>query len=188
MAGRALARRYTGWAGNLHDGPQTAVRPGRRPDDVAAVAAHAAGIGVAGALSFANRRPHCALCRAGNPRSSPRARARPSHGHGCSRGAGRRTAPPSAADGGQLFDFRPVLRNRSADGLRARVLCPHAGDECPARMGAWRFSRTRRGEHRHGHVPVSPTLVATGLALLGTAASVAGNEARYPARPAQTHP
>jgi len=88
----------------------------------------------------------------------------------------RRGAPlPPAGDGHALFDFRPVLRNRSAMAY-AVAYCIHTL-EMNALRGwgvaflAW-VALSTGAEARF-----SPTLVVTALALIGTVASVLGNEA-----------
>jgi MFS family permease len=86
----------------------------------------------------------------------------------------KRAAP--AKDGEGLYDFRPVFRNHSAMAY-AIAYCIHTLE-----MSALRG----RGEAFLGYVAVttgagaaavlSPAIVATGLGLIGTTASVAGNE------------
>ena len=88
-----------------------------------------------------------------------------------------RGAPPApAADGFKLFDFRPVFRNRSAMAY-AIGYCVHTLEMNALRGWGVAFL---------GYVAVvtgatgsllAPTVVLTALALIGTAASVLGNEA-----------
>jgi predicted MFS family arabinose efflux permease len=82
-----------------------------------------------------------------------------------------------AKDGRALYDFRPVFRNRSAMAY-AIAYCIHTLEMSALRGWSVAFL---------GYVAVatgvgaaamlSPAVVATGLGLIGTAASVAGNEA-----------
>jgi predicted MFS family arabinose efflux permease len=87
-----------------------------------------------------------------------------------------RAAPPKSAAQHALFDFRPVLRNRSAFAY-SLAYCVHTL-EMNALRGwgvaflAWVAASTGRA----GDV-VSPAVVVTVLGLLGTVVSVAGNEA-----------
>jgi len=87
----------------------------------------------------------------------------------------KRTAP--AKDGQGLYDFRPVFRNKSAMAY-AIAYCVHTLEMSALRGWGVAFL---------GYVAVttgaaaasvlSPAIVATGLGLIGTFASVAGNEA-----------
>jgi len=174
MAGRALAG--IGWAGTYMTGLKLLAD---RVDDrmmSRAVAAHAAGIGIAGALSFATGDLIAQL--AGWPSAFLAA--------GVSAGLawcmvaiavpGRRAAPVPPRDGGMLFDFRPVFRNRSAMAY-AIAYCVHTLEMNALRGWAVAFLAYVAASTGTTGSLVSPTLVATGLALLGTAASIAGNEA-----------
>ncbi|MBX9776701.1 MAG: MFS transporter [Xanthobacteraceae bacterium] len=80
------------------------------------------------------------------------------------------------ATGGRLYDFFPVFRNRSAMAY-AMAYCVHTLEMSALRGWGVAFLgyvalSTGTGSHL-----VSPALIATGLGLIGTAASVAGNEA-----------
>ncbi|MGE3649716.1 MAG: hypothetical protein AB7G10_15360, partial [Reyranellaceae bacterium] len=89
---------------------------------------------------------------------------------------GRTPPASSAATRPALFDFRPVLRNRSAMAY-ALAYCVHTL-EMNALRGwgvaflAWVATATGAAAQT-----ISPTVVVTALALLGTTASVIGNEA-----------
>jgi predicted MFS family arabinose efflux permease len=86
-------------------------------------------------------------------------------------------APPGKArDGGRLFDFVPVLRNRSAMAY-AFAYCVHTLEMNALRGWGVAFLAYVAASTGGTDRLLSPTLVATGLALLGTAASVSGNEA-----------
>ncbi len=87
-----------------------------------------------------------------------------------------RTTPlPRAADGHALFDFRPVLRNRSAMAY-AIAYCIHTLEMNVLRGWGVAFlayvALSTGAEARF-----SPTYVLTALGLIGTVASVLGNEA-----------
>jgi hypothetical protein len=79
------------------------------------------------------------------------------------------------ADGGMLFDFRPVFRNRSAMAY-AIACCVHTLEMNALRGWAVAFLAYVAGSTGAAGTALSPTLVATGFALLGVAASVSGNE------------
>jgi predicted MFS family arabinose efflux permease len=172
MVARALAG--VGWAGTYMTGLKLLAD---RVDPVLmsrAVAGHAASIGIAGALSFAfaGALNQCcgwrgAFVGAGvaavvawcvvflwAPAREPRA-------HGTSLRA--------------LFDFRPVLRNRSAMAY-ALAYCAHTWEMNSLRGWAVAFLTyvaTTTGERGFW---LAPTLVAMTMGLVGTGASVAGNE------------
>jgi predicted MFS family arabinose efflux permease len=172
-AGRALAG--IGWAGTYMTGLKLLADRVDQKMMSRAVAAHAAGIGVAGALSFATGDLIAQL--AGWPAAFLAAAA--SAGVAWLMVAvvvpGRRAATPKAADGGALFDLRPVLRNRSAMAY-ALAYCIHTLEMNALR--GWAVAFLVYVAAATGSDPVvSPTWVATGFALLGTVASVAGNEA-----------
>ena len=141
-----------------------------------AVAAHAAGIGVAGALSFATGDliAHFAGWQAAFLAAAASAGlawigvavAVP----------GRGPAPAQKVEGGKLFDFRPVFRNRSAMAY-ALAYCIHTLEMNALRGWAVALLAYVAVSSGATNAPIAPTLIATGLALLGTAASIAGNEA-----------
>jgi predicted MFS family arabinose efflux permease len=174
LAARALTG--VGWAGTYMTGLKLLAD---RVDDrmmSRAVAAHAAGIGIAGALSFATGD---LIAQFAGWQSAFLAA-------GVSAGLawcmvaiavpGRRAAPVPPRDGGMLFDFRPVFRNRSAMAY-ALAYCVHTLEMNALRGWAVAFLAYVAASTGAIGTLVSPTLVATGLALLGTAASIAGNEA-----------
>src|SRR5262245_61079242 len=90
-------------------------------------------------------------------------------------GAGRQRRHADAVPAAALFDFRPALRNRSAMAY-AVAYCAHTWE-----MGALRgwavaflaYVATATGDAAPW---IAPTVVATGMGLIGTWASVAGNE------------
>jgi predicted MFS family arabinose efflux permease len=83
-------------------------------------------------------------------------------------------AKPDAGGGG-LYDFRPVFRNRSAMAY-AIAYCIHTLEMSALRGWGVAFLGYVAVSTGGGHL-LSPALIATGLGLIGTAASVAGNEA-----------
>jgi MFS family permease len=139
-----------------------------------AVAGHAASIGISGALSFscADLLAHAygwpaAFIVAGLTATAAWLLV-------ALRVPGRKPPPP-AADGHALFDFRPVFRNRSAMAY-AMAYCIHTLEMNALRGWGVAFlayvALSTGAEARF-----SPTLVVTVLALVGTLASVLGNEA-----------
>jgi len=88
----------------------------------------------------------------------------------------RRTTPlPRTADGYALFDFRPVFRNRSAMAY-AVAYCIHTLEMNALRgwgVAFLAYVAASTGAQAH----FSPTWVLTALGVIGTFASVFGNEA-----------
>jgi MFS family permease len=84
------------------------------------------------------------------------------------------TRPAGAAHG--LFDFRPVLRNRSAMAY-ALAYCVHTLEMNALRGWGVAFLAFVASSTGLVGEALSPTVVVTALALLGTTASVMGNEA-----------
>ncbi len=87
----------------------------------------------------------------------------------------RRTPLPRAADGQALFDFRPVFRNRSAMAYAA-AYCIHTLEMNALRGWGVAFL-AYVAVNTNSSALFSPTTVLTALAVLGTFASVFGNEA-----------
>ena len=87
---------------------------------------------------------------------------------------GKRAAP--VKDGQGLYDFRPVFRNRSAMAY-AIAYCIHTLEMSALRGWGVAFLGYVAVSTGASSAVLSPALVATGLGLIGTAASVAGNEA-----------
>ena len=88
----------------------------------------------------------------------------------------RRAPPPRAASSGGLFDFRPVVRNRSAFAY-SLVYCVHTLEMSALRGWGVAFLAFVAGYTNFGDETLSPALVVTVLALAGTLTSIAGNEA-----------
>ena len=174
LTGRVLAG--IGWAGTYMTGLKLLAD---RVDDrmmSRAVAAHAAGIGVAGAISFAAGDLIAHFAGWQSAFLAAGASAALAWVMVAIAVPGRGAAPAPARDGGKLFDFRPVFRNRSAMAY-ALAYCVHTLEMNALRGWAVAFLVYVAASTGMTGSPIAPTLVATGLALLGTAASVAGNEA-----------
>jgi len=87
----------------------------------------------------------------------------------------KRTAP--AKDGQGLYDFRPVFRNKSAMAY-AIAYCVHTLEMSALRgWGVAFLGYVAATTGAAAASVLSPAIVATGLGLIGTFASVAGNEA-----------
>jgi MFS family permease len=168
---RALAG--VGWAGTYMTGLKLLADQVDERLMSRAVAAHAASIGVSGALSFS-----CAGLLAEH------------HGWSaafivagaCALAAwltvaasAPRRSPPLTA-GRRLFDFRPVLRNRSAMAY-SLAYCVHTLEMNALRGWGVAFLGYVAASTGAAGTPLTPTFVLTALALIGTAASVFGNEA-----------
>jgi MFS family permease len=170
---RALAG--VGWAGTYMTGLKLLADRVDEKLMSRAVTGHAASIGVSGALSFsiagllaeffdwraafvvagASAAAAWLLVALSVPRGAP-------------------AAP--AADGFRLFDFRPVFRNRSAMAY-AIGYCIHTLEMNALRgWGVAFLGYVAIATGATGSL-LAPTFVLTALALLGTAASVLGNEA-----------
>jgi predicted MFS family arabinose efflux permease len=173
VAGRALAG--IGWAGTYMTGLKLLAD---RVDDKMmsrAVAAHAAGIGVAGALSFATGDLIAHFAGWQSAFLAAGMSAAVAWVMVATAVPGRAGPAARSADGGPLFDFRPVLRNRSAMAY-ALAYCIHTLEMNALRGWAVAFLVYVAASTGMSGTPLAPTLVATGFALLGTAASIAGNE------------
>lgn len=84
--------------------------------------------------------------------------------------------PAKPADGQGTFDFRPVFRNRSAMAY-AIAYCVHTLEMSALRGWAVAFLGYVAARTGYLGTLISPALVATVLGLVGTLASIAGNEA-----------
>ena len=173
MATRALTG--IGWAGTYMTGVKLLADQVDAKLMSRAVTGHAASVGVSGALSFS-----CAdlLADAFGWRSAFVVAGLSAAAAWCivAMAAPRRTPPPAAADAGALFDFRPVFRNRSAMAY-AQAYCIHTLEMNALRGWGVAFLGFVALSSGAGETRLSPTLVVTALGLIGTAASVLGNEA-----------
>jgi MFS family permease len=170
---RALAG--IGWAGTYMTGLKLLADQVDKTLMSRATAGHAASIGVSGAASFA-----CADLLAGafgwQAAFFVAAATVLAAWLMVALLAPRRMSPaPRAADGQALFDFRPVLRNRSAMAY-AVAYCIHTLEMNALR--GWGVAFLAYVAASTGaQAQFSPTYVLTALGLIGTAASVLGNEA-----------
>ena len=173
-AGAARVLAGVGWAGTYMTGLKLLADRVDAALMSRAVAGHAAGIGIAGAISFAFagllsqwigwRGAFAGAAAAaavawlivflGTPSRTGRAKT------------------PAA---GALFDFRPVLRNRSAMAYAA-AYCAHTWEMNALRGWAVAFLTYVAGATGEPRGWIAPTVVATAMGLIGTWASVAGNE------------
>ena len=173
LATRALTG--IGWAGTYMTGLKLLADQVDAKLMSRAVTGHAASIGISGALSFS-----CAglLADLYGWRSAFLVAAL-SAGVAWSIAAlvvPRRKPPaPPSGDGPGLFDFRPVLRNRSAMAY-ALAYCIHTLEMNALRGWGVAFLAYVAMSTGAGATRLSPTLVVTALGLIGTAASVLGNE------------
>ena len=162
-----------GWAGTYMPGLKALSDLTEGPRQSRAVAAHAAAVGVSGALSFAVAGAvnvwlgwqwalvpgalgaifAFVLVLVGLP-SLPI----------------RSAGPPR----GPLLDFRPILRNRSALAYSI-AYCVHTWEMSALRGWVVAFL-TFVAAHRPGWAPLAPATVASVMGLVGVAASVWGNE------------
>ncbi|ODT14894.1 MAG: hypothetical protein ABS35_33255 [Kaistia sp. SCN 65-12] len=85
-------------------------------------------------------------------------------------------APARAVDGGGLYDFRPVLRNRSAMAY-ALAYCVHTLEMSALRGWGVAFLAYVAVSTGNKDAVLSPAVVVTALGLIGTFASLLGNEA-----------
>src|SRR5436190_6854806 len=164
-----------GWAGTYMPGVKLLADKVDEKLMSRAVAGHAASIGISGAISFAcadllaaSFGWQSAFVLAGTSAAlawlivalcAPR----------------KKGFAPRARDGGGLFDFRPVLRNRSAMAY-AQAYCIHTLEMNALRGWGVAFLGFVAVSAGDGGPWLSPAYVLTALGLIGTAASVMGNE------------
>ena len=169
---RALAG--IGWAGTYMTGLKLLADRVDAALMSRAVAGHAASIGIAGAVSFVFAGT---LDRALGWRGTFVAA-----GGAAAIGwlivflwaPARETSSPQHRDGA-LFDFRPVLRNRSAMAYAA-AYCAHTWEMNALRGWVVAFLAYVVVATGHRSPWIAPTVVATAMGFIGTWASVAGNE------------
>ena len=172
-AARILAG--VGWAGTYMTGLKLLadrVEPGLMSR---AVAGHAASIGIAGALSFvfAGSLNRWLGWRAAFAAAAAAAVIAWGIVYLWAPAQKRRSDAPPA---GALFDFRPALRNRSAMAY-AVAYCAHTWEMNALRGWVVAFLAYVASASGDRSPWVTPTVVATAMGLVGTWASVAGNEA-----------
>ncbi len=173
MATRALTG--IGWAGTYMTGVKLLADQVDAKLMSRAVTGHAASIGISGALSFS-----CAdlLADAYGWQAAFILAGVSASLAWCivAFSAPRRKAPASKpADGGALFDFRPVFRNRSAMAY-AQAYCVHTLEMNALRGWGVAFLGYVALTAGDGRWHLTPAAVLTALGLIGTAASVMGNE------------
>ena len=172
-AARALAG--VGWAGTYMTGLKLLADRVEPALMSRAVAGHAASIGIAGAVSFVFAGTlgwwlgwRGAFAAAGVAAMIGWLIV--------FRWAPARERRPAAAVSGALFDFRPVLRNRSAMAY-AVAYCAHTWEMNALRGWAVAFLAYVAATTGDRSAWIGPTAVAMTMGLVGTWASVAGNEA-----------
>jgi MFS family permease len=141
-----------------------------------ATAGHAASIGISGALSFATGDLIAAL--AGWQWAFVAAAASAAVAWVLVAAIVPTQSTPAAPvkDGKGLYDFRPVFRNRSAMAY-AIAYCIHTLEMSALRGWGVAFLGYVAATTGAAASVLSPAVIATGLGLIGTFASVAGNEA-----------
>jgi MFS family permease len=172
LAFRALMG--VGWAGSYMPGLKALSDLTEGSQQSRAVAAHAAAVGVSGALSFGvagalgawlgwqwaigfgaiGAAMAFALVLIGVPARAPR---------------------PSTGPHAALLDFRPILRNRSALAY-SLAYCVHTWEMSALRAWVVTFLTFAAAQSARGWTPLAPATVASGMGLLGVWASVWGNE------------
>lgn len=173
LATRALTG--IGWAGTYMTGVKLLADKVDEKLLSRAVAGHAASIGISGAISFAcadllgkSYGWQSAFMVAGVSAamawvivavSAPR----------------KKGYAPPARDGGGLFDFRPIFKNRSAMAY-AQAYCIHTLEMNALRGWGVAFLGFVASSTGSGGWQLSPAYVLTALGLIGTASSVLGNE------------
>jgi MFS family permease len=163
-----------GWAGTYMPGLKALTDLAEGPQQSRAVAAHAAAVGVSGALSFSvagamnawlgwrwalvpgalGAALAFALVIASLPSRPPR---------------------PSPERRDALLDFRPVLRNRSALAY-SLAYCVHTWEMSALRSWVVAFLTFAAASDPRAWAPIAPATVATAMGLLGVWSSVWGNE------------
>jgi MFS family permease len=174
--GAAVARVVAGvgWAGTYMTGLKLLADRVEPALMFRAVSGHAASIGIAGALSFAVAGSlsgavgwHGAFAAA--------AAAAAIAWLIVFLGAPRQPRHPDAVAATALFDFRPALRNRSAMAY-AVAYCAHTWEMGALRGWSVAFLAYVAASTGDGSPWIAPTVVATAMGLIGTWASVVGNE------------
>ena len=174
MLGRALAG--VGWAGTYMTGLKLLADRVDKRAMSRAVTAHAAGIGISGALSFVTGDLIAQLAGWRSAFLAASASAALAWAMVAIAVRPVRSEPSPARERQAVFDFRPVFRNRSAMAY-ALAYCVHTLEMNALRGWGVAFLAYVAASTGTTAGLLSPTVVATGLALIGTAASVAGNEA-----------
>jgi len=172
LAFRALMG--AGWAGSYMPGLKALSDLAEGPQQSRAVAAHAAAVGVSGALSFAIA--GAVEARLGWQWALMPGALGPALAFALVL-VGLPARPVRAASGprGALLDFRPVLRNRSALAYSI-AYCVHTWEMSALRGWVVAFLTFVAAGPSAGWTPLAPATVASVMGLLGVWASVWGNE------------
>ncbi|MCB1740645.1 MAG: MFS transporter [Gammaproteobacteria bacterium] len=172
IAARVLAG--IGWAGTYMTGLKLLADRVEGKLMSRAVAGHAASVGVAGALSFVVADLNASLI---GPDQAFAIAAGSAAIAWCSIAllAPRAAARAASVSRGALLDFRPVLRNRAAMAY-AVGYAAHTFEMSALRGWAVAFMAFAAVASGGGEQWLAPSAVATAMALIGTLASVAGNE------------
>jgi MFS family permease len=163
-----------GWAGSYMPGLKALSDVTEGPQQSRAVAAHAAAVGISGALSFG-------VAGAVNAWLGWRWALVPGTlGAALAFGLvlfGLPARPPRPAPGprGALLDFRPILRNRSALAYSI-AYCVHTWEMSALRAWVVTFLAFAAAQGGGAWTPMAPATVASVMGLLGVWASVWGNE------------
>src|SRR5437660_7432072 len=172
LAFRALMG--VGWAGSYMPGLKALSDVTEGPQQSRAVAAHAAAVGISGALSFG-------VAGAVNVRLGWQWALVPgAFGAALAFGLvmiGLPARPPRTSSGPRaaLLDFRPILRNRSALAY-SLAYCVHTWEMSALRAWVVTFLTFCAAQSAGTWTPLAPATVASVMGLLGVWASVWGNE------------
>jgi len=172
LACRALAG--IGWAGAYMPGLKAIADPLTGTAQSRAVSWHAAGVGIAGAMSFALAGAAAAL--AGPSSAFLLGGVLAAGAFGIALLILPDTPPPPRTGGGRLLDFRPVLANRRAMAWIAGY-CVHTLEMAVLRAWAVAFLAASFAVHAPPAWLPGPTVLFTLAGLIGIAVSLMGNEA-----------
>jgi MFS family permease len=172
LAWRALAG--IGWAGAYMPGLKAIADPLTGAAQSRAVSWHAAGVGTAGALSFAVSGAMAAL--AGPEAAFLLGGAMAAGAFAIALLVLPDAPPPRRAGGGRLLDFRPVLANRRAMAWIAGY-CVHTLEMAVLRAWAVAFLAASFAAAAPPSWLPGPTVLFTIAGLVGIAVSLSGNEA-----------
>ena len=174
MATRALTG--IGWAGTYMTGLKLLADRVDAKLMSRAVTGHAASIGISGALSFATGDLIAGLAGWRGAFYTAAITAAVAWVFVALMVPAQTAKPKKPADGQGLFSFGPVFRNRSAMAY-ALAYCIHTLEMSALRGWAVAFLGYVAARTDATGSTLSPAIVVTVLGLIGTAASVAGNEA-----------
>lgn len=173
MGARTLAG--IGWAGTYMTGLKLLADRVEGRLLARAVAGHAASIGIAGALSFVIADLVAGFAGWQGAFALGAVFAAAAWGVIAVLAPPREGPVRPAADGTRLFDFRPVFRNRSAMAY-ALAYCFHTWEMNALRGWGVAFLAFVAASTGETNPWIAPTAVAAAMGLIGTGASVFGNE------------